>query len=1240
MKRFARIYRIGLVVLMFVVVGAVFVVGSGMTSAVSSDVNFTLDNSETVLELTVPSSVNMYLSPTDGRDTGTTYVNIGVGTNNSTGYNLSMTASSEELLRTSYVTTNEALTYRPTILPMTTTGSVNGYTESQFESSDSDNDTLNRWGYALSSDGYYKPVTSGSIPISATVAPSNAVDPVYSPGPYNATVYFIAKVDATQPAGTYATTLNFTAVTNHVPITFDTAFAAAGKSKTDFNDSSYYTMQDMTKGICYNVDAGSTTTLLDTRNGGTTYTIAKIGDYCVMTKNLSITGTIPAEGSNFSGSDVTAAYASYSYLSSSYITSKVAVPNDTYGAYYNYCMATAGEVCVGSNATWSNATQDICPAEWQLPSTAMINKVKSSTGAALFQAQLGGYLRSNSSSPIGTTYGYYWSSDRYNNSYPYSLRANATTMVLLGNSTFNYRYYGRSIRCVNAPNDVGVTVKAGDGVSSVSINGGTAGATATGSFRQGDNITISFTANSNYSNPYSWDVTGDSATTNSSTSAVSKTFTVGGSDSTIVISATPYRQVTVTAGTGVSSVSIDGGTAGATASGYYPEGKEITITATPSSNSPAVYNWLLNGTGELTYGYSPSAGSTFQKRFRVGDDDGNITVSLSENVTTVMQNFDSSLCSITGTYVYDNRDDEVYLVKKLADGKCWMLDNLRLDLTDSDVQANLTSSTTNASNTALNYLKNGGGSAPYATAAVTSTYGNYFTVPYGDINYKSGDYKDFSEYGYGSGINGVFYNYCAASAGSYCYEAGPGFDSGYDIQDDICPVGWKMPTSSETSRLHSLYPSTRDFSVAYSALMEDFMWNSSIVDGMEAGADFVYQDGTTHSLSFNKNSYERSRQSTVRCVKDYRPEATVTVTAGSGVSSVSIDGGTAGATATGTFREGSRIEITVTPTSNSAHIYDWTSTGGGTLESGLSVSSGEAFTKTYIVGNTNGVITIDVSNETVQQMQNLSSSLCGTTGTYVYDNRDSEIYLVKKLADNNCWMLDNLRLDLVDSDVQTNLTSSTTNASDTALNYLKNGGGSGGYATAAVENGTSSSYSLNEPIIINDSKDVVLASGYDYNDGNYGDGFGKVGVYYNYCAMSAGTDCYNDSDFIDDDVTEDVCPVGWRLPTKSEYEYFDDQPSNVNIESGNSKLGTLSVTFSGSNGGVGDKTSGMLWAKGRFVEDYGDGYFDVFFPVFELSKMYLGNEDIEWYITAYTQGMSDSERAMMLSMRCVMNLQP
>ncbi len=174
------------------------------------------------------------------------------------------------------------------------------------------------------------------------------------------------------------------------------------------------------------------------------------------------------------------------------------------------------------------------------------------------------------------------------------------------------------------------------------------------------------------------------------------------------------------------------------------------------------------------------------------------------------------ICTSEPTIITDVRDGQAYTIQRLpwkrfeADGttvaesgtKCWMLDNLRLDISDPAVQARLSNQNTNASNTTLGYLVNGGGTSPYTTAAVsdawTSSSQNSYNLPYIKV---SGD-KDGGgtwtrdtvpsrKYGDATGKVGVYYNYCAASAGSYCYASGAGTGN---ATEDVCPAGWSLPT--------------------------------------------------------------------------------------------------------------------------------------------------------------------------------------------------------------------------------------------------------------------------------------------------------------------------------------------------------------------------------------------------------------------------------------------------------------
>ena len=205
-------------------------------------------------------------------------------------------------------------------------------------------------------------------------------------------------------------------------------------------------------------------------------------------------------------------------------------------------------------------------------------------------------------------------------------------------------------------------------------------------------------------------------------------------------------------------------------------------------------------------------------------------------VPPTIQEVTTANCPTTATVVYDSRITDhmptnnqyysAYHIQKLADGKCWMLDNLVVDLTNSTVLNGMTEANTNASNATLNYLKNGGGttSDKYATSSVTNwstfagTDGNKasYSEPlvYADALFLSNP-NDVPANGAGYNVTGIMYNYCAASAGSYCYGDGAelGSSSG-NATEDICPKGWRMPTggpSGEYAALANVIYGSTDF---------------------------------------------------------------------------------------------------------------------------------------------------------------------------------------------------------------------------------------------------------------------------------------------------------------------------------------------------------------------------------------------------------------------------------------------
>ena len=160
---------------------------------------------------------------------------------------------------------------------------------------------------------------------------------------------------------------------------------------------------------------------------------------------------------------------------------------------------------------------------------------------------------------------------------------------------------------------------------------------------------------------------------------------------------------------------------------------------------------------------------------------------------------------------------ESYTVKKLADGKCWMTENLRLGGSST---INLTSSNTNITDPftlpASSTDKFSNDSTSYTTAGINTSKKDTVQPA-----------SDFSP----AGKIGVFYNYCAASAGTYCAASGSG--SG-NAEHDICPKGWRMPTGGSSGEYQALY-------TAYSSNVANFQ--SALVTPLSG----VFYDGSTLS---------------------------------------------------------------------------------------------------------------------------------------------------------------------------------------------------------------------------------------------------------------------------------------------------------------------------------------------------------------------------------------------------------
>ena len=244
---------------------------------------------------------------------------------------------------------------------------------------------------------------------------------------------------------------------------------------------------------------------------------------------------------------------------------------------------------------------------------------------------------------------------------------------------------------------------------------------------------------------------------------------------------------------------------------------------------------------------------------------------------------------------------------------------------------------------------------------------------------------------------------------------------------------------------------------------------------------------------------------------------------------------------------------------------------------------------------------ISGSLDTAATLQDVTYCSSGLPEGQVYtltDSRDGNVYHAARLADGNCWMLDNLALDPTDSITAQNMNESNTNATAAAIyNFLNGGSSTTGWSSVAVADVDTEFGSYTTPMINNASKDTLVTS---YGPAST-NGQAKVGIYYNYCAASVGTYCYEEDQGVDIpdtlvDVSQDLCPANWRMPTRGtggEYdELFSAYNTTQDATSANSLQYNLSTPLSGyyQYDAVYGRNSWGAWWSSTYHDTWGPYY--------------------------------------------------
>ena len=217
----------------------------------------------------------------------------------------------------------------------------------------------------------------------------------------------------------------------------------------------------------------------------------------------------------------------------------------------------------------------------------------------------------------------------------------------------------------------------------------------------------------------------------------------------------------------------------------------------------------------------------------------------SSTVASVCSSLDTAPIDGTATLssvsaLTDQRDNNTYAIAKLADNKCWMIENMRLDNTPELSNANTNSPSLPLTNiydatnpTTSNHLSASitpSSSTPWCTTNSAACDDQSMLYTGNTTERGTNPATSANTYSYGN-----YYNWYSATAGNGKYANG----SGYTAPGDICPTGWTLPTSGSTDK---------DFATLYSSL------SSTVANIRKYPNNFLYSGNVYGSSVYDRGS--------------------------------------------------------------------------------------------------------------------------------------------------------------------------------------------------------------------------------------------------------------------------------------------------------------------------------------------------------------------------------------------------
>ena len=208
-------------------------------------------------------------------------------------------------------------------------------------------------------------------------------------------------------------------------------------------------IQNFTLADCQAQASNSNVTVADMRDNNT-YTVRYINGACWMAQNLRLSGgrtLTPADSnvsSNWEFPNNSLKSGGTNYIGNSYTEAGFTIDSNTsYGGYYNYCAASAGTVC---SETRMDATQDICPKGWRLPTHD--EQAGITSYASAFSPVYSGNYYNGSLSGTGSR-GRWWSATAYDRLNQYYLYYGNGSLYA-SDDYCSGKFYGVSVRCIRS----------------------------------------------------------------------------------------------------------------------------------------------------------------------------------------------------------------------------------------------------------------------------------------------------------------------------------------------------------------------------------------------------------------------------------------------------------------------------------------------------------------------------------------------------------------------------------------------------------------------------------------------------------------------------------------------------------------------------------------------------------------------------------------------------------------------